>query len=1162
MEKALQDYKPIKDGGDIPEHRIWYVRQSIDSNVSSVDQAVFWDRIGRIDRVFGSGHGPNMPISPETLDHVDKAIANMVRLDLEKKERREKRENERAVKAKKRAAKVAALNYLATTSNHSNKTESCCTKRVLRYEWKSTPWYTYSSKTQQWIVGDKDSNDSMYLPVTSRRRQDDELTVITWNVLFDLYDYELQDHEDRWSLIGTILERHDADVIALQEATPGFVSILLAQSWVKEDYACTASPWHTDTVTSSGNLLLWRRDALVPMNAFVCVDSFRRCSIMASLELLDESPSSTPVFLVANVHLLANKGDSNQSSAGGSRAMARRRELAAVIGQLQRVEQDLVRNGRNTQPMIVGDFHTCDADDSIFGGTERDKVFADVWPILQQDDPGYTFDPTCNKRAARTRSLTNSNGGPKRLDRIYLAKRDMCSKRTKNDLLSRPVTITMLGRDDARTETPPSDHFGLKATFQVAQLNHSSGRRPTPCLWFPGIRNTWAANASATNDTLLALVLEGSDKIPDLSNKTSTLPIPHITLLHGFVELSCGGFYDFAIQGIREAIDSAQVTCKDQWLLRFTESSLSVFEHRASATLIARPDIDHPTMKWMMQLYKSLTNTFQQCHEQESRFEEGWCPHVSLETFGTSVAARAESSKRTEGGWWIQGEVSLPVYGVTMFERNSADGKFYAVASVPFKSGSPTNISNDLAEALLDDACLSLACHFKGRSSGILSELQRVCQSVVGDAVRVEISVYGSFRMDASLPQFSDIDAVIELTANGGMTDSLSEDKTGTTFLGKVVNRIRSRYENAKCRVRTAAVAGGVTLPILTVKLWRSAPTVDLILCKRFSDGSPVDERSIVAMEGVDVFALLHQELRKAIPEKEVDICGMFAGALRIIKMWAFRRGVYGSSTGFLGGGAWAVLLAHTVIHGIEDSTLLLPVSSNEKLSRASCRLAEHFFKTSIRWALPLRFSLSSDESNVVQPSRPFSIVASSKAGDFGRSTTWPAAMAILSEIKRSASLLASAESISLSSQLASAMQSLNLSSFLSMFQMVLSITVNTPEDHSIDFVVADTKAWACRQLLHLTIELERVLGTSQIRPRPTPVRISKSSFVWLIGIHASDSPDLTDLVNTKQSTVQQDWMSRFPLGSASENLPTIELKSTYNMEEYLMILDVEIASF
>ena len=225
-----------------------------------------------------------------------------------------------------------------------------------------------------------------------------------------------------------------------------------------------------------------------------------------------------------------------------------------------------------------------------------------------------------------------------------------------------------------------------------------------------------------------------------------------------------------------------RLQCKDECILRFTESSLSVFEHRSSATLIARPDIEHPTMQWLMQLYKALTRTFQQCHEQESRFDEGWCPHVSLGTFGTSVAARAEASKRTEDGRWIQGEVTLPVYGVTMFKRNSVDGKFYAVASVPFKRGSPTNSSNGSAEALLDDACASLACHFKGRSSGILSELQRACQSVAGDAMHVEISVYGSYAMDASLPLFSDIDAVIELTANGSVTDSLLETKLEPSF--------------------------------------------------------------------------------------------------------------------------------------------------------------------------------------------------------------------------------------------------------------------------------------------------------------------------------------------------------------------------------------------
>ena len=237
---------------------------------------------------------------------------------------------------------------------------------------------------------------------------------------------------------------------------------------------------------------------------------------MASLKLVDDesSSSTSPVFLVANVHLLANKANSNQSSTSGSRTMARRRELAAVIGQLQKIEQDLVRNGRNTQPMIVGDFNTGDAEDSVFAGNGVDNVFVDVWPVLQRDDPGYTFDPTCNERAARTRSLTNSNGGPKRLDRMYLAKGSMCSKSNENDLLSRPVAITMLGRNDTGTETPPSDHFGLKATFQIGGLNHSSGERPRPCLRSPGIRNTWAANASATTDTLLALVLDGSDTIP------------------------------------------------------------------------------------------------------------------------------------------------------------------------------------------------------------------------------------------------------------------------------------------------------------------------------------------------------------------------------------------------------------------------------------------------------------------------------------------------------------------------------------------------------------------------------------------------------------------------------------------------------------------------
>lgn len=793
MEKALQDYKPIKDGGDIPEHRIWYVRRMIET---TIDKAVLWDRLGRVDRVFGSGNGGQVAISPETLDHVASAIQTMDRLDIEKKERRALKDKQRALKAKKRAAKAAALNYLAA---NSSKTEGngATTKRVMRYEWKPIPWYMYSDETQQWKAGsasdDEPSSVTTLTSSESPRRQGNELTIITWNVLFDLYDNELQDHEERWSLIGTILESHHADVIALQEATPAFVSILLSQSWVKQNYGCTASPAHTDTVDSSGNLLLWRKDALVPLDGgvFVCVDSFRQCSLLACLEQVDESETS-PILLVTNVHLLANKANASDS---GSRALARRRELAAVIGQLQKVEQNVVRTGRAAQPLIVGDFNTSDENDSVFCGNEN--TFIDAWPMLMLDEPGYTFDPTCNVRAARTQSLTKSSGGSKRLDRMYLAKR--LTKVEKDDLLLQPVAVDMVGSVDTGIiggdETPPSDHFGLKGLFQTREFNQSDTERPTSCLRYPGF-NAWAANAGLSPDTLLALVLDESELLgPDLFNKTSTLPVPHITLLHGFVELSSGGSCDFARHAIRDAIDSVQDASEANWALRFNESSLDVFEHRSSATLIARPDIRHPTMQWLMQLYKALTTTFQQCHEQESRFDEGYSPHVSLGTFGAAFAARAEASKRIEDDRWVKGDIAIPVYALTIFERSYIDGKFYAIASVPFKRSFNCNVSASL-KPFLHDACASLTCNFKGQCSGVLLEIQRACQDVAGDAVHATLSIYGSLAIDAALPQFSDVDAVIELSAVGAKAVPFSSDESGTSYLGEVANRIKvSRSE-------------------------------------------------------------------------------------------------------------------------------------------------------------------------------------------------------------------------------------------------------------------------------------------------------------------------------------------------------------------------------
>lgn len=788
MEKALADYKPIKDGGDIPEHRIWYVRTSLPSNNNNIsqdeiDDCILWDRIGRIDRIFGSGQGSDFPVSLETIHHVSSAIQIMARLDLEKQQRRAIKEQQRAVKARKRAQKAAAIDHLASqTTTTSSTTTETKPKQTLRYKWVPIPWYYYSQESDEWQEGSRNEIN------TSKPSRHDgrQLTVVTWNVLFDFYDDELSDHDERWTLIGRILEqrRQDVDVICLQEATPAVVAVLLGQSWVQHGYSCTASPSNIDTVSTSGNLLLWRKSLLAPSldggGVFVCVDSFRQCSIMASLEQLDEEHS--PVFLVTNVHLLANKAAQSSTQSIGSRALARQRELASIIGQLQKVEQQLIRKGRIAQPLIVGDFNTSEQDSDSF----LTNVFADVWPMVAAGDPGFTFDPTSNFRAARTQSLTNSSRVAKRLDRMYLARRQTRSS-TEDVLLLSPVTAALIGLGDGTTgEAPPSDHYGLTVSFEIRQKNvdHQS---PRACLRYPGC-NAWAANANPTPDTLLALVLDDSHLLgPELFNATSTLPLPHITLLHGFVELSSSGIKELAIQAVRDAIDVALGSSKER-ALRFTESSLDVFEHRASATLVARPDTQHASMKWLTHLYKALTRSFQQCHEQESRFSEGWMPHVSLGTFGTAFAARAEAMKRTQEGRWIHGETSIPVYGVTMFER-SVDGTFYAVTSIPFeKSASARSVPT---KPLIHDACASYASSFRGTSSGVLWEIQRACEAVACDSVETKLTVYGSHAMGASLPTLSDIDAMIEVTSINDTMPPFSSDESSVGFLGDVASLIK-----------------------------------------------------------------------------------------------------------------------------------------------------------------------------------------------------------------------------------------------------------------------------------------------------------------------------------------------------------------------------------
>lgn len=76
MEKPVKDFISASTGGDIPEHRILYFRRSDGQQ----DQHVLWDRVGRVDRIFGSGQGRDARVASDTIQRIQEAQRTMQRV--------------------------------------------------------------------------------------------------------------------------------------------------------------------------------------------------------------------------------------------------------------------------------------------------------------------------------------------------------------------------------------------------------------------------------------------------------------------------------------------------------------------------------------------------------------------------------------------------------------------------------------------------------------------------------------------------------------------------------------------------------------------------------------------------------------------------------------------------------------------------------------------------------------------------------------------------------------------------------------------------------------------------------------------------------------------------------------------------------------------------
>lgn len=241
------------------------------------------------------------------------------------------------------------------------------------------------------------------------------LTLLTWNTLWDRYDSDRIDTARRRPLLLDALRGADADVIALQEAEPALLALLLAAPWVRGGYTLWADPTGGD-VADCGLLLLSR----APVREAGLHVLGPHKAVAAVVVETAEGPVT-----VAATHL-----SSDHSANGAGRRDA---ELADMAAGLAAIEGDVT---------LLGDFNDG-------GNTPQDRLaMADAWSRVHgPDDRTPTFDPSVNPLAA----VSSLSGRASRLDRVLVRSERL-----------RPVSAVLLGTAPAPDGLYVSDHFGVR----------------------------------------------------------------------------------------------------------------------------------------------------------------------------------------------------------------------------------------------------------------------------------------------------------------------------------------------------------------------------------------------------------------------------------------------------------------------------------------------------------------------------------------------------------------------------------------------------------------------------------------------------------------------------------------------------------------------------
>lgn len=240
------------------------------------------------------------------------------------------------------------------------------------------------------------------------------LRVLTYNVLADPLRVE-----ERIPPLMSVLEKADADIIALQEVAPWFMQLLHQQPWV--------NAYHESKLDGAraypGGQYILSRHPIRACWAEVLPGRQRRTALYADIII---GPTA---MRVATTHMESYLED------GPVRAA----QLDRILARLQAAEHAL----------FLGDLNFGDGEPE---SSHLSSSYEDIWLALRPDDKGFTWDMEESELA---RESAFPGEPSRRLDRILLRSKAW-----------RGAAISIVGNQPVvpgKRDLFPSDHFGLAA---------------------------------------------------------------------------------------------------------------------------------------------------------------------------------------------------------------------------------------------------------------------------------------------------------------------------------------------------------------------------------------------------------------------------------------------------------------------------------------------------------------------------------------------------------------------------------------------------------------------------------------------------------------------------------------------------------------------------